>query len=569
MAEKAQKLVNTINKDKLLNDEPVVEISKTKVKKTFTKFTTSNIGDIIPVAVKEVVPGDTLYGCKTGFIKHMQTPIKPLFNAVYDDFYLCFVPHRQSADLLNGYKTRKSPFVKVFGEDPTGTDVIVPFENQMLPKINANHYQIIFDGISILDKLGVRGRDKKIVPGYNFLSLAAYELIYQSIFRNENRESVTNSSLYRKLFNLYNNVTPSLTLEDLQPHKANREKDYFTGSKPFTQKGEAPRINLSGDVSISPHVQGDASVVLETKGLSSAEARFSTTATLQNPHLINNANGNILPTISDESIQNIINELDIYGDMSTVSITAKQLRLLLKTQEMLEKDAIYGSKYQEQIFSSFGIKPYPLELDDPLLLSHDTVTNNFQMVFQTSQTSDEPAILGTVGANSTTQAVFELFKNGSYEFKEYGYLMVVATTRSQNAYSARHYHDRKDFKTSRFEFYTPELNDLGYQDILPCEFDKTGGVIGYNEAYAEYRYDWNIVDSELDPLNPDNLGYWSLAMANYDDIQSMYKQSTIELDRAVSITSAVSPNFVCAYKFEMILDRPIKLHSIPGFDGVI
>lgn len=254
---RAHKITQNINKDAGLNDLPEVRPQRSTWENRHSNYITSNIGDIVPVYAEVVMP-KSKKRVTMGMISHMTTPIAPIFNAQYTEFRAFFVPHRLSADLLAGYKTRKSPWVKVFGEDNASANasIVVPLAQQKLPNVSSrfiadiagatfNAFGGIADALNLETNISELADRKSFYAYCNFLALASYELIYQKAYRNQNRESATESDLYKFLFDGYNRNN-SVTFVD-KFHKAQREKDYFTGAQPFTQKGEPVTAGLVGD----------------------------------------------------------------------------------------------------------------------------------------------------------------------------------------------------------------------------------------------------------------------------------------------------------------------------------
>lgn len=158
---KAKKITQNINKDAGLLDMPKVRPGRSTWETRFSNYISSNIGDIVPVYCDEVMP-DEKRRITMGMLSHMTTPIAPIFNAQYTEFRAFFVPHRLSTDLLAGYKTRKSPWVKVFGEDNASANasIVVPLSEQKLPdvssgfstdfkSINFSNFGGIFDSLDL------------------------------------------------------------------------------------------------------------------------------------------------------------------------------------------------------------------------------------------------------------------------------------------------------------------------------------------------------------------------------------------------------------------------------------
>lgn len=550
----AKKITQNVNKDKFFNDVPSVHPSFSKWLTKHSNYQSCNLGQIVPIYYDEVLPGEKRK-ITMGMISHTTTPIAPIFNSLYTEIRAFFVPHRLSTDLLNGYKDRKSPWVKVFGEDnaSSSSNVVVPLSSQKLPDINGTYRSMFYNIInssgvnSVFNSLDITPSSASDLANFNLLNLASYELIYQRHYRNENYESSTESNLYKYLFNAYNAAvyyTAPFTFE-----MANREKDYFTGAKPFTQKGDAINVNIGSEAEV------------KVKNISGQTIAANSAIDIFNPDSIN-AGGLTLKNILGQADGK---DVKFFADLTTTKgISIEELRILIKTQELLEKDAIYGTRYAESLNSHFGTCPLDLTLQDPQELYRTTITSNMQAIFQTSSTENESSILGTIGANSTTQTdPFVILPET--EFKEHGILMICAVHKMQNVYDTRYFRPKFNFKKERFEFYTPELNDLGFQPIEEAEMPSFSSR-GFNEAFADYRYKFNKVHGSL----VNDFVYWAPSISSeYLSIASMYKESSIILDKALSVRSNTAPQFYDAWGFEEVNTKPMSLHSIPGMDGVI
>lgn len=563
----AKKLTQNVNKDKLFNDLPKVNPESSKWLTRWTNYQSCNLGQIVPIYYDEVLPNEKRK-VTMSMISHTTTPKAPIFNSMYTELRAFFVPMRLCADLLNGYKTRKSPWVKVFGEDNANSNanVVVPLADQTLPSfttshnfvINVNSYcssgskpaDNIFDSLDMSDP---NADGTSFYAKMNYLNLAGYELIYQRHYRNENYESATSSVLYRLLFDAYNISKGSVTIPTSFSFEiANREKDYFTGVKPFTLKATSPvTVGLVGTAPVGAINNTAASITARQVSMTQGSGNVGD---LTQASMVYSSGGSsqAFPMVADLS--------------SASGISIEELRLLIKTQELLEKDAMYGSLYAESLNAHFGTCPLDLTLQDPQELFKTTITSNMQAIFQTSSTSGEASILGTIGANSTTQTdPFVILPET--EFKEHGILMICAVHKLQNVYDSGWFKPKFLFKKARFDFYTPELNDLGYQPVTQEEYTSSlNPIFGYNEAFAEYRFKYNKSHGSL----VSNFGYWAPSIADdYSTASTMYKEDTIILDKALSVLHSTAPQFYDAWGFLEENEKPMSLHSIPGMDGVI
>lgn len=580
-----KKLTQNVNKDKMLNDLPKVRPEFSKWLTRHTNYISSNIGQIVPIYVDEVLPGEKRK-ITMGMTSHTVTPIAPIFNSLYTEIRSFFVPYRLCADLLNGYKSRKSPFVQVFGEDPSSenSNIVVSLDNQKLPDFTIEHnfikdiynYMDSYDSAdNVFNTLDYEDETISLdsLIEYNFLELAAYELIYQRHYRNENYESATESELYQLLFDAYNVSKASVGISSTFTYEiANREKDYFTGMKPFTQKGDPVEVSL-GDTA---NLKADSSLHDLKAPLQLADKDGRATKDYLGVYNAVGSSKNEVWAVHDPEGGNIsasllsggypISKTNLVVDLASAKgISIEDLRLLIKTQELLEKDAMYGSRYAESLNSHFGTAPLDLTLQDPQELYKTTITSNMQAIFQTSSTSGEESILGTIGANSTTQTdPFVILPET--EFKEHGILMICAVHKLQNVYDSLVFKPKMRFKKARFDFYTPELNDLGFQEVSDKEMRSVSGRAGFNEAFAEYRFKFNKVHGRLAIEFP----YWAPAISDeYASVSTLYKEDPAILDKALSVRSDIAPQFYDAWGFEEENTKPMSLHSIPGMDGVI
>ena len=72
---------------------PSVSISRSRFARKSQHKTSFNLGDIVPVYLDEVLPGDTRSIDMAGLIR-MSTPIAPIMDNIYIDYFAFFVPNR-------------------------------------------------------------------------------------------------------------------------------------------------------------------------------------------------------------------------------------------------------------------------------------------------------------------------------------------------------------------------------------------------------------------------------------------------------------------------------------------
>ena len=72
---------------------PSVSISRSKFNRKSQHKTSLKIGEITPIYIDEVLPGDTRK-IDLGALIRMSTPIAPIMDNIYMDIYAFFVPNR-------------------------------------------------------------------------------------------------------------------------------------------------------------------------------------------------------------------------------------------------------------------------------------------------------------------------------------------------------------------------------------------------------------------------------------------------------------------------------------------
>ena len=72
---------------------PSVSISRSKFRRPSQHKTTFKLGDIVPIYVDEILPGDTVSLDLSALIR-MSTPVAPIMDNIFVDYYAFFVPNR-------------------------------------------------------------------------------------------------------------------------------------------------------------------------------------------------------------------------------------------------------------------------------------------------------------------------------------------------------------------------------------------------------------------------------------------------------------------------------------------
>ena len=189
------------------------------------------------------------------------------------------------------------------------------------------------------------------------------------------------------------------------------------------------------------------------------------------------------------------------------------------------------------------------------------------MVVQTGSTDTESP-LGQISGFSNTYNENTYF---SKQFEEHGILMGLAVIRHQRTYQQglSRFFTRKNME----DFYTPEFQNLGEQNLYNYEIFATGTAkdnetFGYQEYGAEYRSTPNRVSGQFRSNATNSFDNWHYA-DDYEDTPvngaEWISENPDAVDRTLTVSSEVANQFYFDFHFEETNVRTMPPHSMPGF----
>lgn len=126
-------------------------------------------------------------------------------------------------------------------------------------------------------------------------------------------------------------------------------------------------------------------------------------------------------------------------------------------------------------------------------------------------------------------------------------------------------------RKTRYDYYFPAFAMLGEQAILSKEIycDGTAAdddVFGYQERWAEYRYNPSNISGLFRSTSEGTLDAWHLAQRfdNRPVLNTQFIQETPPLDRVLAVPSATGKQLICDTFFDIKAARPLPLYSVPG-----
>lgn len=559
------------NSEQHYSQVPHAEIRRSRFKRDFSLLTTINEGDLVPIYVDEVLPGDTFKIDVNGLVR-MATPLYPVMDNCNMDIFFFFVPCR----LLWNH------FVNMMGQNDSSywaetTEYTTPKVKDMGGKG--------WKAGTIADYMGVPIN----VPGLeiNRMPFTAYAKIWNEWFRDENLQqpveiNLTDQTLHYAESEIYLGGPERGSI----PLKVCKHKDYFTSSLPQPQKGQAVPLPLTGNAALRAYTTPELNEIKTETGFFNNEynsgivnhTNISFTKQGTKLSLNKNNNGNSAPTSGNQYLETMsqddANFIDAWvgTDLSAVTATTiNELRNAIAVQHILERDARTGTRYKEILKGAWGVTSPDARLDRSEYIGGYRMPININQVIQTSSTNTTSPQGNTAAYSMTTMSKHMC----TYSATEHGYVLGLCCVRVDHSYQQGL--SRMWTRNTRFSYYDPMLANLGEQPVLNQEIYAQGNtkdeeVFGYQEAWADYRYRTNMVTSEMRSTYEQSLDAWHYA-DHYTSLPTLssdwIKEGTENIARTLAVEDTNhSHQFICNFYFDQTWTRPMPIYSVPGLDTI-
>ncbi|AXL14967.1 major capsid protein [Microviridae sp.] len=509
---------------------PRAEIPRSKFNAQKTLKTAFDAGNLVPIFVDEVLPGDS-FNCRMTAFTRLATPLFPVMDNMYLDTFFFFVPNRLVWSNWQRFMGERDP------NPNSSIDYTIPTMTSPTGGYAVNSLQD-YMGLPTAGQV-----DGSSTVTHSALFTRAYNLIWNEWFRDENlQDSVTVDKGDGP--DTYSNYTLL---------RRGKRHDYFTSALPWPQKGDAVTLPL-GD---------SAPVAVDT--ITSAD-KFTVQANNGSDYAVQVGGTHLEIDLGTQPS----NTVAMYADLSqATAATINSIRNSFQIQRLLERDARGGTRYTEIVRSHFGVISPDARLQRPEYLGGGSAPIVINPIAQQSATavtgSDTP--LGTLGAVGTGLADGHGF---SQSFTEHGIIIGLASVRADLTYQQGLH--KMYSRSTRYDFYFPVFSHLGEQAIENREIYCDGtanddGVFGYQERWAEYRYKPSQVTGYMRSTSSGTLDAWHLAQnfGSLPTLNATFIEDNPPVDRVVAVGSeANGKQFIFDAFFNVDMARPMPMYSVPG-----
>lgn len=425
------------------------------------------MGQIVPVGLTEVLPGDTIQQATSALIR-VSPLVAPVMHPVQIRIHHWFVPNRlvwqEWEDFITG--------------GPDGLNAAVP------PYLTEAGGSV--EG-SIYDYYGVPpGTPFSVNDPISALPFRGYNLIFNEWYRDQDlvaeRAVPLTSGADATNYNVLN---------------AAWEKDYFTTARPWVTKGGG--VTLPIGISAPVISTGDGQPIFN----------YGSGGALTGGLQVENGTPAVSLDGGDSTVDAPAtwNATKLVADLQQASaVGINELREAFALQRYQEARARYGSRYTEYL-AYLGIRAADARLQRPEYLGGGKQSIQFSEVLQTGP--NDPESGNTIGGLAG-HGIGALRSNRYRRFfSEHGYIHSFMIVLPKTMYAQAL--PRTFSRRTKEDYWQKELQFIGQQEVYNREVYSThttpGGIFGYQDRYDEYRRTESAIAGQF----RSTLDYWHMA----------------------------------------------------------
>jgi hypothetical protein len=416
------------------------------------KLLSCDLGELVPIGLTEVLAGDSIQHATNALIRAAPL-LSPVMHPLNVSISHWFVPNRLVWEDWEDFITG----------GPDGMDASV------FPTIDLGGSGAAVG--SLADYLGVPTGVANLEV--SALPFRAYALIFNEWYRDQDLVSPLTIDL---------TSGPDTTTNTAMQNAA-WEKDYFTTSRPWEQKGAAITVPLGTEAEVKTHQTPTGELSIEDGAGTLRKLQASAASVYLDAAGVSGG--------------------EMYADLTNASaVTVNVLREALALQRYEEARARYGSRYTEYL-RYLGIMSSDARLQRPEYLGGGKETIQFSEVLQTAEGTDPVGTLRGHGISSMRSNRYRRF------FEEHGYVISTLCARPKTIYAdglSRTWNRR-----TKEDFWQRELEHIGQQPVLNKEVyaahSSPEDTFGYQDRYDEYRKGISTIAGEF----RSTLDYWHFA----------------------------------------------------------
>ena len=545
--------------ENIFTDVKFNKFPRHKFNKSYFSKLTLNHGYAVPFFVDDVLPGDR-FDLKTFGRIQLQPLATSSMQNIRCYFRYFYVPYRLVWENWDKFMT----------QDPNSEVAILAPYTQM----NNVQMSVMSDKPwSLADYLGVgltpkkRYSDPNTKLQFNLFRFAAYYLIWNEYFRDENLQSL--AGLHPSGEYLIDGYQPYDT-HWLHMLPISYEKDYFTTALPWPQKGEPVNLNAYVQTYKFSAPVSDATVTFGSSD-SLVYGNVVTNTQVQNVGLRVSSSAPVgSPLESSVSGQEAF--ITIPDNTLSTSININDLRYSNALQRYLERKALGGSRPAEFYLSMYGVRVDDLRIGRPFYLGggHSNVTiTDVASSIHTTDNDGNDIPQGSLAGNGKTFPAMSI--NHPYYCQEAGVVMGIMYLRPEINYMQGLPKQMQIFRT--LDYYNPIFANLGEEAVMKSElviFDgldnttsenNTDTVFGYQSRYAYLKHRRNEIHGDFKT----SLSKWMLAPVLPDNVE--LNDDFISVQQDYSIFAVEDPDqhhYLCELFNDYQVESNMPDFSIPS-----